>query len=224
MKGQAGVEEVPANQLPVLSKEWQSRVESANTQLKGDVPEGLLRELKALENPELPWVQIIRQRLRKMTRERTWRKVNKKYLPYYFPGVTAQKGLNAVVAIDTSGSMSQEQLVKALSEIWGLVQSFRSVKLYLMTCDADVWDVVELKNGNKNLLKKLKMHGGGGTDFRPVFKLVKKNYQNMIDCLIFFTDGYGDFPEKKPYYPVYWITDSRDVQFPFGKVIYLKEE
>jgi len=159
-----------------------------------------------------------------MTRERTWKKINKKYLPFYFPASTAQKGLNAVVAIDTSGSISQDQLTKALSEIWGLAQAFRSVRLFLMTCDADVWDTMELKNGNKAKLLKMKMRGGGGTDFRPVFKKIKKEYQNLIDCLVFFTDGYGDFPDKKPFYPVYWITDSRDVKFPFGRVIYLKED
>ncbi len=223
LKGQSGVEEIPPSQIPVLAREWQARIDAANTQLRGDVPEGLARELKALENPELPWIQILRQRLRKMTRERTWKKVNKKYLPFYFPASTVIKGLTAVVAIDTSGSISQEQLTKSLSEIWGLAETFRSVRLFLMTCDADVWDTMELRNGNKAKLLKMKMRGGGGTDFRPVFKLVKKNYQNMIDCLVFFTDGYGTFPEKKPFYPVYWITDSRDVKYPFGKVIYLKE-
>lgn len=221
--GKGGIEEIPAKALPGLSREWQSRIDTANAQQKGNVPAGLLRELKALENPELPWYQIIRQRLKAMSRVRTWKRPNKRYLPWYFPGATRNKGLTAVVAIDTSGSMSTKQLTKAVSEIWGLAQAFRGIKFYLITCDADVWDVMELNNGNKQKLKNLKMKGGGGTDFRPVFKLVKKDYQNLIDCLIFFTDGYGDFPGKKPFYPVYWVTDSRDVKWPFGKVIYLKE-
>lgn len=224
MKGQGGLDEVPSSQLPGLSREWQSRIDSANAQQKGNIPEGLLRELKSLEYPELPWHQIIRQRLRAVSRIRTWKRPNKRYLPWYFPGVTRNKGLTAVVAIDTSGSMSSKQLTKALSEIWGLAQSFKGIKFYLMTCDADVWDVLKIENGKKEMLKKFKMRGGGGTDFRPVFKKVKKSYQTEIDCLIFFTDGYGDFPSKRPFYPVYWVTDSRDVKWPFGKVIYLKEE
>lgn len=224
MKGQGGLEEVPSNQLPGLSREWQSRIDSANTQQKGNVPEGLLRELRSLEYPELPWYQIIRQRLKTVSRLRSWKRPNKRYLPFYFPGTTRNKGLTAVIAIDTSGSMSTKQLTKALSEIWGLAQSFKGIKFYLVTCDASVWDVMKLDNGKKEVLKKIKMRGGGGTDFRPVFELVKKKYQSEIDCLIFFTDGWGDFPTKRPFYPVYWITDSRNVKWPFGKVIYLKEE
>jgi len=223
MKGQKGVDEVPSNQLPALAGEWKARIEAANAQMKGNVPEGLLRETQALENPELPWIQIIRQRLRAISKKLTWQKPNKKFLPFYFPGSIKRKGLTACTAIDTSGSMSNEQLKKALSEVWGLTQAFRNIKMFLLTCDADVWDKIELNNGNKGLLKKLRMRGGGGTDFRPVFKLIDKEFKNKIDCLIFFTDGYGDFPNKGPFYPVYWITDSRDIKFPFGRVIYLKE-
>ncbi len=224
MKGQGGIKEVNSKELPGLSREWQSRIDSANAQQKGNVPEGVLRELKELEYPELSWLQIIRQRLKAVSRVRTWKRPNKRYLPWYFPGATRNKGLTAVVAIDTSGSMSSKQLTKALSEIWGLTETFKGIKFYLTTCDAAVWDVLKIDYRNKIKLKQIKMRGGGGTDFRPVFKLVKKDYQSEIDCLIFFTDGYGNFPDKKPFYPVYWVTDSRDVKFPFGKVIYLKEK
>lgn len=223
-QGQKGVEEVPSNQLPALQAEWKARIEAANAQLKGNIPAGLLREMQALENPELPWLQIIRQRLRAASKKLSWKKINKKFLPHYFPGSTRVKGITAFIAVDTSGSMSAQQLKKALSEIWGLAQAFRHIRLWLFTCDADVWDRFELTNGNKEKLKKIRMRGGGGTDFRPIFKIAKKEFQNKIDCLIFFTDGYGDFPDKAPFgYPVYWITDSRDVKFPFGRVVYLKE-
>lgn len=219
-----GVEEVDAKELPGLSREWQARVDAASSVEKGDIPAGLLRDLKALEYPELPWYQIIRQRLKAMSKATTWKKPNKRYLPWFFPGTERRKGLSAAIAIDTSGSMSTEQLTKALSEVYGMAQSFRSIKFYIITCDAAVWDVLELKNGNKEMLRHIKMKGGGGTDFRPVFKLIHKEYRNKIDCLVFFTDGYGDFPDKQPFYPVYWVTDSRDVKFPFGRVIYLKEQ
>ena len=65
--------------------------------------------------------------------------------------------------------------------------------------------------------------GGGGTDFRPVFDKIKKEFNNQIDCLVFFTDGYGDFPAHQPPYQVYWVTENpKSVDWPFGKVISLK--
>jgi len=223
-KGKGVMTEIRPSELPGLAKEWAARIDSANALQRGSVPAGLLRELKALEYPELPWIQIIKQRLRAVSSKRSWRTPNKKFLPWYFPGITKIKGLTAVVAIDTSGSMSTDQLTKALSEVWGLAEAFKGIKFFLLTCDAEVWDAFELNNGNKEKLKSIKMRGGGGTSFVPVFDKIKKDYLRVLDCLIFFTDGYGSFPDKKPPYPVYWVTDSRDVTFPFGKVLYLKEQ
>ena len=49
----------------------------------------------------------------------------------------------------------------------------------------------------------------GGTDFRPVFEYVdelreKKEFQNLKG-LIYFTDGYGTFPAKKPPYETAFV-------------------
>ena len=213
------MQEVNPNELPGLEKEWKARIESANAQQRGNIPAGLLRELRDLEYPELPWDQIIRQRLRSVSTKRSWRAPNKKYLPWYFPGSAKVKGLTAVIAIDTSGSMSTEQLTKAISEIWGLAEAFKGIKFFLMTCDTEVWDTFELTGRNKEMLKRIKMRGRGGTSFVPVFEKAS-SLGKEFDCLIFFTDGYGEFPDKHPSYPVYWVTDSRDAKFPFGKVLY----
>ena len=45
----------------------------------------------------------------------------------------------------------------------------------------------------------------GGTDFRPAFNLIKEKYHDNIDLFIYFTDGYGHYPENPPRYPVLWI-------------------
>ena len=77
------------------------------------------------------------------------------------------------------------------------------------------------------MLKNMKPKGGGGTMFGPVFKTIKKEFRDNVDCLVFFTDGYlsDDWP-KKPRYPVYWVTRTEEggVEWPYGKVIYLKYE
>ena len=53
------------------------------------------------------------------------------------------------------------------------------------------------------------LKGFGGTDFRPVFQYVdelrrKKEFDNLKG-LIYFTDGYGTFPEKKPDYDAAFV-------------------
>lgn len=214
--------EVKPSDLSQLSKDWQERIDTANQTSKGSVPAGLARELKALENPELPWYQIIRQRFTKLVRKKTWRKPSKKWLPIYFPGSEKNKSIKAVLAIDTSGSMTTKDISKAVSEIWGIANTFKEFNLFIVFNDAKVWDIVEVSNGNKHKIKNLRPKGGGGTDFRPVFNLIKEKWQDRIDCLVFFTDGYGDFPNRKPLYQVYWITQSSDIKWPFGQEVRLK--
>lgn len=223
IKGMKDDGKITQSEMKRLKKEWEERIDGANQMHKGDIPAGLRRELDALENPELPWYQIIRQRFARLSMIRTWRRPNKKWLPNFFPGKMKNSSLKAVIAIDTSGSMSTKDITKAISETWGIATAFRHFQLYIIFNDADVWDIIEVKNGNKQKLKSLNPRGGGGTDFRPVFNKVKKDFRDQIDCMVFFTDGYGDFPDKQPIYQVYWVSEtSRGVDWPFGKIINLK--
>ena len=58
------------------------------------------------------------------------------------------------------------------------------------------------------------LHGFGGTDFRPVFLLVDKLLEQKkftnLKGLIYFTDGYGDFPERKPPYETAFVFVEED--------------
>ena len=73
-----------------------------------------------------------------------------------------------------------------------------------MQCDARIQDVVKITSQEEfdAYLKNMKIHGLGGTDFRPVFtyvdELVRLGEFTNLKGLIYFTDGYGDFPAKKP--------------------------
>ena len=65
----------------------------------------------------------------------------------------------------------------------------------------------------------------GGTDFRIVFEWIEKNILDVgdeVECLLFFTDGYGPFPDEAPEYPVMFI-DFGGVEYPFGDVIPLQQ-
>ncbi len=212
-------------EIKQLAREWKERVNSVNQTMKGNIPAGLARELLDLENPQLPWHQIIRQRFSKLEKLRTWRRPNKKWLPYFFPGTEKNKTLKAAVAIDTSGSMSAKDITKAISETWGLANSFRSFKLYIIFNDADVWDVVEVSNGNKEKIRRLQPKGGGGTLCKPVFDMIKSKFRNRIDSLVYFTDGYisDEWPKHQLPYSTYFVTSSNDVYWPsWSKVIHLK--
>jgi predicted metal-dependent peptidase len=70
---------------------------------------------------------------------------------------------------------------------------------------------------------KLRMCGGGGTDFRPPFARVRKEGWTP-HALVYLTDGYGPFPDKKDAdYPVVWCMTT-DVVAPFGDHVFVKIE
>lgn len=217
----AGIKPIDAASTASLSRDWQSRVYSASQTAKGDVPAGVAREIFKLEHSELPWNQIIKQRLRKIACKHSWKKPSKRYLPWYFPGRVKNEGIKMVAAIDTSGSMSKEQITKALSELYGLMRTFQFLELWVTDCDAEVYNVKKVQMHD---LSKILLKGGGGTDFRPVFDWIKKEFNNDVDSLCFFTDLYGDFPKTTPPYEMFWITDTKDTKPPFGRCLLLEPD
>ena len=67
-------------------------------------------------------------------------------------------------------------------------------------------------------MKYMKIKGFGGTDFRPVFEridqLVDKKEFKKLKGVIYFTDGYGHYPEKRPKYDAAFIFLGYDSQRP----------
>jgi predicted metal-dependent peptidase len=216
-----GITPVEKGDVARLGREWQSRVYSAAQTAKGNVPGGVAREIFKLENSEVPWTHILKDRMRRLSIKHSWKKPSGRYMPWYFPGRVKSSGIKLVAAIDTSGSMSKEQITKAISELYGLMQAFKFIDLYVMDCDAEVHDAKKIR---RDQLSAMLLKGGGGTDFNPVFKWIKKNLNNNIDSLVFFTDLYGDFPKDKPPYETFWVTDTQNQDVPFGRKLILRSE
>lgn len=64
----------------------------------------------------------------------------------------------------------------------------------------------------------MRIRGLGGTDFRPVFEYVEqlrrdKEFTNLKG-LIYFTDGYGEFPAKKTDYDTAFVFVDDDYNNP----------
>ena len=201
-----------------------NRVEKilSNMKVQGLIPDNLKSKLDKLRNPVIHWTDYLRERLSTKKRRSTWRKFNKKFLPsFYFPGKERRKGLECIIAIDTSGSMSRKELSDAMSEVIGIAQSYPAFKMTVLMVDAKVQKAVEVIPSNYDELKKLDMEGGGGTSFRPAFKWVEDNCQKDPDTFVYFSDLYGDFPPD-PGYKVFWVTESDDKDVPFGTLLKLK--
>ena len=115
-----------------------------------------------------------------------------------------------VIAIDTSGSTSGELVAKFLNKTYNILMStesfFSKVNIHIIQCDAQIQEAVKVTDRKdfEACLKRLTVKGLGGTDFRPVFgyvdRLIRQHEFRRLQGLIYFTDGYGTFPEQKPEY------------------------
>jgi predicted metal-dependent peptidase len=120
------------------------------------------------------------------------------------------------VVLDTSGSISKNELTEFISELQTL--EYIVPEYTVMTADAKVHEIVKVKD-LKELVSKIKFEGGGGTDFRDVFQKVKK-----CNVMIFFTDGYTTYPENPPGYPVLWILTKSNEKPPWGIVAHILDD
>ena len=120
-----------------------------------------------------------------------------------------------VIAIDTSGSTSGELVQKFVQKTYNILKStesfFTKINLHIIQCDADIQEdkKITCQEDFDEYLKTIQIHGLGGTDFRPVFEHVEHLRKNKeftnLKGLIYFTDGYGAFPAKKPDYDTVFV-------------------
>lgn len=120
-----------------------------------------------------------------------------------------------VIAIDTSGSTSGELVQKFVQKTYNILKStesfFTRINLHIIQCDANIQEdkKITCQEEFDEYIENMEIHGLGGTDFRPVFEYVDKlrhdkEFSNLKG-LIYFTDGYGDFPSRKPDYDTAFV-------------------
>lgn len=115
-----------------------------------------------------------------------------------------------VIAIDTSGSVSGAVVKGFINKTYSILKSeesfFKKVNVYIIQCDTEVRDAVKLTDSAEfeKYISDFEVKGLGGTDFRPVFEqvdsLIEKGEFKDLKGLIYFTDGFGTFPDHKPPY------------------------
>lgn len=112
-----------------------------------------------------------------------------------------------VIALDTSGSCSGALIRRFLEETIQILketeQFMKQVRIHIIQCDKEIKEdiVIHSLEQLKQYEQEFTVKGFGGTDFRPVFSYVQQLMKEgalQPKGLLYFTDGYGIYPEKKP--------------------------
>ncbi|MBQ3277423.1 MAG: metallopeptidase [Oscillospiraceae bacterium] len=120
-----------------------------------------------------------------------------------------------VIAIDTSGSVAGDLVQRFVQKTYNILLStesfFSQVDIWIVQCDAAVQEAVRITTPEEfqEYLKTMELRGFGGTDFRPVFRLVDRLRRDgslpEVQGLIYLTDGDGLYPERMPDYPAAFV-------------------
>ena len=167
-----------------------------------------------LKPPVIPWNRVLRSWItntRKMRYKRSIKRPKRRTLGQAgacnFPGQLKDPQYHILYGVDTSGSMSNEELNMALSELQGVQKASAGIRITVVECDAAIGR--EYVAGPSTRIQK-KLTGGGGTTFDPVFERAK---EIKPDAIIYATDGGAPMVRQsnRVKVPVIWLLTPRGV-------------
>ena len=201
-----------------------------NEETRGLMPDSFISQVKKInEPPKINWKSILKKYIGTISADQihTRRRLNRRQPDRFdLSGKMNDKVLKIVVAIDTSGSMTDRQVELIFNELFAILAK-RKYIITVIECDAAIQRIYKVKKPSDVQLNVL---GRGGTSYKPVIKYINENREYRDALLIYFTDGFGDEAIPKPltYRNLWVITDGTPDQLslaePYGIVISMEEK
>jgi len=188
----------------------------------GDAPLGWRRWASMVLAPKVDYMATIRHAVRKALRDstlgrydRTYKRPHRRqacYGEFLMPSFHQPRPRPGFL-IDTSGSMEDTQLARAVAELGGLTRQLGySTEVVVACCDVVVHDVKKVFNA-----AQLEMYGGGGTDIGAGLRWFIDRKRGPIDLLVIVTDCQTPWPEETPPFPVITIRVGDGDPPPWGE-------
>ncbi len=214
---------------PLPQKTWQKIGERMQTELElrdkeaGEGADAMREQIKAANRSRRSYGDFLRRFC--VTREEVHLDPDEFDLNFYTYGLSVYGNLPLIepletreskkieelaLVIDTSYSTSGELVRAFLAETYTLLKGrenfFHRMNLHLIQADNAVRQDIPVKNEDDLIraMNHFELRGGGGTDFRPAFEYVsqlcaEKKFSNLRG-LLYFTDGMGTYPARRPAY------------------------
>lgn len=196
----------------------------------GKVPLLAQRRLKNLTQSQIDWREILSTFIHEEIADYSFSPPDRRYQdsPFFLPDYN-EKDItvkNILFMIDTSGSMDDDMVTMAYSEIKGAIDQFDGrLQGLLGFFEAKVVPPVPFYD--EDSFRIIKPKGGGGTSFKSVFDYIKKHMAKELPAsIVILTDGYDAIPPESCALgvPVLWIINNENVNPPWGKVARIKKE
>ena len=198
----------------------EAMISAAQSAGAGNIPAGVRRMISELTEPKIDWRELLKQQIQSTIRnDYTWMRPSRKgwHTGAVLPGMNYDQTIDVAIAIDMSGSISNEQGRDFLSEIKGIMDQFKDFHIKLWCFDTNIYNVSDITADTIHEFETYELKGGGGTDFMANWRMMKE--ENFVPKkFIMFTDGYPWDSWGDPDYcdTVFIIHGPETIKPPFG--------
>jgi len=183
--------------------QWKAATTAAESQSRGNIPGGIRAALQRMRTSIVDWRKELEVFIDDAISKSKYTLPSRRFLG----GGKAQYGYKrykedfecVVVAIDTSGSISDQMVAQFLGEAKAIVDAYSPQDLYVIFCHTDIYRVDHIQPGDPINVGKLQ---SGGTSFHPPFEWTEENLLDkgiVPSVFIYFTDGEAPFPNASEY-------------------------
>ncbi len=178
------------------------------------------RRVKELREPEVDWRKLLHDFVHEEINDYSFAPPDRRMddSPFFLPDFNEkdESVKNVWFLIDTSGSIGDEQISAAYSEIVSALEAFDN-KLEGLLSFTEVFVSEPIPFCSIEELFAIKPVGGGGNDFGEIFRFMKRNMSdNLPSSIIIFTDGYDFYPDESEAMgvPVLWLLNNEEAAPP----------
>ena len=178
----------------------------------GNLPAGVKRLLKDMTEPVINWKDLLQQQITSVIKnDYTWARPSRRgwHIDAILPASKPGEMIDICIALDQSGSISEDDSRAFLGEIKGIMEAFEEYKITIWCFDTDVYNCQTYTSDNIDDIANYEPVGGGGTDFMANWEFTKENNIEPKK-FIMFTDGmpFGEWGEEE-YCETVWIIKGK---------------
>jgi predicted metal-dependent peptidase len=178
-----------------------------------------LREMIEIATDRVDWRDKFRMAFDGVLRgEVSWARPNRRFIRHgmYLPGWRRTGAGRIGFVLDTSGSISTNELSVYTAAVLGILEETGPEVVALIQCDAHVQRVDTIQPGES--FDQIEVHGRGGTRFQPAFDWIAESGFGA-DAIVYATDLNCSDQPRDPGVPVIWLTPMRNRTMPFGEIV-----
>jgi predicted metal-dependent peptidase len=214
-------------ELAQAEQEWKiAAVQAANSaRTMGQLPGNVAEMVAVLKQPRVSWRDELRAFMTRNTKSaHDWCRPDRRFIgrKLYLPSLNDPAMDCVAIVVDTSASVSRDELAAFTAEINAVLEDTRPARVVVIQCDTRVNGVDEYTPDNLPVILEYK--GRGGTFLRPAFEEIDAR-QLDPDCILCLSDlefGAAELQPWRPDAPMLWVSVQRQHEpMPYGDVVYL---